>query len=144
MSPSSPHPDELGHRRGRNIEDKLLADLEAARQAGHLRAFGQSDAWALTWTGDLYLIECKGQDSYKAPPFDGHGLPVAQAERYALVHEQAGIRTWFVVHDEFGRCDAWLDALERGPHFNTAGTVKTPRRIYPLANFRRIPLERAA
>lgn len=141
--PLDPHPSPAGHLRGRAIEDRLLRHLVAMRGRRVVEDFRQPDALAFD-ADRAYLIERKAQDRFVPPPFYGHGLPVTQADRYARIHEVAGLRTLFLVFDEVGVCMQWLDALELGRVHQTAGTIKTPRRIYDLAGFVRPAGEREA
>lgn len=133
--PSNPHPDEAGHARGAHIEARLHEELARARDRGVIATFFLPDAVVLTNAGEVYFIEAKAQDHFEAPPFNGQGLPVDQARRYEQVRLATRIRTLFVVYDGQQRMSCWLDQLEGGKHFDTAGTIKTRRRIYPLTNF---------
>ena len=135
MSPREPHPRPQAHERGRHIEDRLLKRLRTAKQTGTVYQYLQPDAVVVNRDGQLFFVEAKGQAVFKSPPFDGHGLPVAQALRYMFVHKAHGIRTQFIVWDDTTCWWQWLDVLEDGQHHDTPGTIKTPRRIYPLTSF---------
>lgn len=134
--PSNPHPDQNGHERGRFIEGVLRAELDEARERGEILLYLQPDALVLDARGQAFLVEAKGQDCFRSPPFDGHGLPIAQLDRYEWWRAETGQPCLFKVYDRAERYDQWLHVLEAGDHFDTAGTVKTPRRIYPLSSFR--------
>lgn len=83
------------------------------------------------------LVEIKAAEHFEEPPWDGHGLDAEQADRYMETYRLTGIRTRLIIYDPDGwRYSAWLDDLERGETFTTGGTVKKPRRVYPLTNFR--------
>lgn len=110
-----------------------------ARDEGRISDFLQPDALAIGHDGKPFLIEFKGQDRFEAPPFAGHGLPVTQARRYEQVRLASGVRTLIVVRETGGTMRQWLDVLEDGEHFDTAGTVKTPRRVYPVSSY--VPVE---
>jgi hypothetical protein len=138
VKPLRPHPTDAGNLRGRNIEHRLLSRLQASKEAGRIGMYLQADAVVLDADGDVFFVEAKGQSAFTAPPFDGHGLPVAQALRYKLIHAAKGIRTKLIVWDDDAVWWQWLDVLEDGEHFDTKGTIKTPRRIYPLTNFFRV------
>ena len=86
-------------------------------------------------TGEYVLVEVKGQEHYKAPPFDGHGLPKWQIDARLAFEERTGIKAFLFIVDTgtgiiYGE---WLRALEEGEHYDTKG--EKPRRIYPLSNF---------
>jgi len=134
--PSRPHPNEAGHERGRHIERRLFDSLAQAQHNGRITAFLQPDALVIPNAGPPFLVEVKGQAAFEPPPFRGHGLPVSQAIRYEQVRLSTRLRTLLIVYDDDGRHHAWLDTLEHGQHFDTRGTIKTPRRIYPLTGFR--------
>lgn len=136
MKPREPHPRPEADQRGRHIEDRLLARLRQAQDSGTVYQFMQPDAVVVNRDGQLFFVEAKGQSLFTAPPFDGHGLPRDQALRYKFVHTAYGIRTQLIVWDDTACWWQWLDVLEEGEHFDTAGTIKTVRRIYPLTNFR--------
>ena len=135
MKPREPHPRPEAHRRGRHIEERLLKRLRTAKQTGTVYQYLQPDAIVVNRDGQLFFVEAKGQSAFTAPPFDGHGLPRDQALRYMFVHKAHGIRTQFIVWDDDTCWWQWLDVLEDGPHHDTQGTIKTPRRIYPLTSF---------
>jgi hypothetical protein len=135
--PLQRHPTPAGDARGRRGAIRLERVLRALRDAGRIEDYLQPDAIVLVG-GGAFMVEAKDQDHFEAPPFDGHGLPVTQAGKYEGVRAAVGMRTWFVVYDNGNVYAAWLDELEAVEHFDTAGIVKTPRRIYPLSSFRRL------
>lgn len=87
--------------------------------------------------GKFYVFEAKHQARYKAPPFDGHGLPRWQINRRLDFENRTGIGTILVVFDS--ETDevffSSLRALENGNHFDTNGGK--PRRIYELSSFKK-------
>lgn len=85
--------------------------------------------------GHYILNEVKNQEHFKAPPFDGHGLPPYQVEARILFWERTGIRCRFVVKEKGTKKVywQWLDVLEGKEHYDTRG--KSPRRVYPLKSF---------
>lgn len=143
-NPLRPEPDDAGHLRGRHIEQRLWSFLSNERQRGSVRLFSQPDVLAVDVHGRPFLIETKGQDYFTAPPFDGHGLPLDQLRRYEEIRAASGLRTLFMVWDQLGLCLQWLDVLEGGQHHDLPGTIKTPRRIYPLTSFQRRHVHTAA
>lgn len=137
MEPLEPHPRPEADKRGRHIEDRLLQRLRDAKNAGRIYQYMQPDAIVQGRDGQLFFIESKGQSAFTAPPFDGHGLPRDQALRYMFVYKAHGIRTQLIVWDDETVWWQWIDTLEEGEHYDTAGTIKTVRRIYPLTSFNR-------
>lgn len=99
--------------------------------------FFQPDAISLK-NGKYALYECKHQARFKAPPFDGHGLPRWQIEARLKFQFETGILCIFIVFDsETGEIFYnYLDVLENGEHFDTKGLK--PRRIYNLNSFLRV------
>lgn len=96
--------------------------------------FFQPDAIAKS--GERYfLFECKHQERFTSPPFDGHGLPLWQIRARLEFENQTGIKAILVVFDKETNeiFVQTLKKLEKGNHFDTKG--KKPRRIYPLTSF---------
>ena len=97
------------------------------------RTFFQPDAISFE-DGGWIINECKNQEHFKAPPFDGHGLPPSQVEMRIWFWELTNIRCRFIIFEK-GTNDIywqWLDVLEKGEYFDTTTNV---RRIYPLTAF---------
>lgn len=86
-----------------------------------------------------YSIEVKHQEMFKAPPFDGHGLPVWQVKTRIELYEDLGIIPLFFVLDKDTGVLIYnsLINLEAGPKFTTG---KKSRVIYPFDNFKTIEL----
>ena|SRR3990167_7597001 len=96
--------------------------------------FFQPDALSFE-DGNYVLNECKHQEHFKSPPFDGHGLPKWQVEARIWFWEITNIRCRLIIFEK-GTKDIywqWLDILENDEYFDTQGDK--PRRIYPLFNF---------
>lgn len=141
MPPSNPHPTAEADRRGQRGEDRLRHELTAARASGLVVRFFRPEWFVEGADGTVFIVEAKAQEIFKKPPFDGHGLPVHQAKNYIALYQRTGIRTLLRVYDPAGwRYSAWLDELEAGEHFDTRGTIKTPRRVYRIESFKREPL----
>lgn len=86
-----------------------------------------------------YSIEVKHQEMFKAPPFDGHGLPVWQVKTRIELYEDLGIIPLLFVLDKDTGVLIYnsLINLEAGPKFTTG---KKSRVIYPFDNFKTIEL----
>lgn len=87
--------------------------------------------------GKHVLYECKHQARFKAPPFDGHGLPYWQVKTRLMFQIETNISCILVVFDSETNeiFYQYLDVLEQGEHFDTKGDK--PRRIYKLTSFLR-------
>lgn len=128
--------------RGANGEALTLRWLCRLRDDGLVRDFFRPD-WVVMPAEHaknvLYsaavFVEGKAQEYFARPPFDGHGLPVRQAENYQAVLAGGGPPTLLVVIDGGIVYHQFLHILERGRSFDTNGTE--PRRIYPLDSFQR-------
>jgi len=136
MRPSSPEPTPEADARGGRIEKHLFRLLCKRLERGDIEAFCQPDAIVVKKDG-IYLVETKCQEHFRPPPFPGHGLPLAQVRNYMAIHEKTGgqVRTKLVIWDKKRIYSQWIDALEEGEHFDTSGTIKHTRRIYPLESF---------
>lgn len=139
-------PSPAEHARGRHIENGLVRYLGRLMRGGVIATFGQPDAIFLR-DNQLYFVEAKSQSVYvgrslqypTGAPFDGHGLPVDQADRYQLIYETTGIRTLLMVWDDTTFWMQYIDALESGQRYDTTGTRTGRRRIYPLDSFEEYP-----
>lgn len=88
--------------------------------------------------GQYILFEIKHQEYFRAPPFDGHGLPLHQVKARTEFWKQTRIRCAVVIFEkgeDFVYLQ-WLDVLEAGKHIESP--LKS-RRIYPLGNFIKRP-----
>ena len=134
--PLGPEPSRHDEQRGHAAERLLHQQLRALVAQRRLRAVAFPDAVVVPWWSEPIAIELKHASHYTSPPFDGHGLPVLQAQEYMSVHATSGIDTRLVVWEPGGVC--WhrlLSSLEAGEHFDTSGRWKFPRRVYPLSSF---------
>lgn len=88
--------------------------------------------------GEYYVVEVKHQEYYKAPPFDGHGLPKWQVDARLKFYETTGIRPiLLIIEKPFKRVyTQFLDVLneESNNYFDTKGA--SPRRVYKLDLFK--------
>lgn len=82
-----------------------------------------------------YSIEVKHQEMFKAPPFDGHGLPTWQVETRVQLYRELGVIPLFFVLDKETGVLMYnsLINLEDGEKFVTG---KKSRVIYPIDNFK--------
>lgn len=94
----------------------------------------QSDLLYENRDGEYVMLEVKHQEPFKAPPFDGHGLPPQQVQKRLDIFKKHGIRCVFVVFDkeEHAIYYQWLDTLDAG---KKAPTPTGSRVIYPLEAF---------
>lgn len=93
--------------------------------------------WMIKVDGKWCVIEVKNQERFKAPTFDGHGLPVWQVKARMKFYSETGIRCKLLVfdRDEKNIYEQWLDILEQGEHFDT-GTSR--RRVYPITSYNKV------
>lgn len=94
--------------------------------------FFQADAIGII-NGKYTVFECKNQEMYKAPPFDGHGLPKWQVEARLKFQQETGIKCIFIVFDSGNVYYQWLNILNNTEYHDTNGAK--PRRIYNLKYF---------
>ena len=87
------------------------------------------------YNGIYYMFEMKHQERFKAPPFDGHGLPRWQIESRLAFFNKTKIPVILVILDKETNevFYQYLDKLDAGVHFDTHG--EKPRRIYPIESF---------
>lgn len=81
-----------------------------------------------------YSIEVKHQEMFKAPPFDGHGLPSWQVKRRIQLYDELGIIPLFFVLDMETKDLLYgnLVQLDSGKKFKTK---HKSRIIYPITSF---------
>lgn len=86
--------------------------------------------------GIYYLFEVKHQERYKAPPFDGHGLPLWQIKARLLFFDKTHIPVILVIKDKETNevFYQYLEKLNSGKFHDTHGAK--PRRIFPLEAFK--------
>jgi len=105
------------------------------KSRGH--KFFQPDSIALV-NNQYYVIEMKKQEWFKAPPFDGHGLPRWQVTARLEFEERTKVIALLMIHDiETSElfCQL-LSVLEKGEKYDTRGLK--PRRIYPISSFKQL------
>lgn len=83
---------------------------------------------------DVYIVEVKTQEKFKAPPFDGHGLPEYQIRQRIRISEKLGAVPVLYVYDLDEKFFYFQDMrkLMQGEHIITK---KNPRIIFPLSSF---------
>lgn len=142
MKPLRPNPTPEAYKKGTVMERDLYGSLASAQHSGRIAAFGAADAWII-FGGEFALIEWKAQERFEAGwcggvrvTFDGHGLERTQAERYMRIYDTFGIKTLLYIKEESGVVfKQWIHILEQAGYFDTPGTIKKVRRIYPLSAF---------
>lgn len=100
----------------------------------------QPDALFKSKNGEWILIECKNQERFNAPPFDGHGLPPYQVKSRMNFYKETGIRCLFFVHEP-GKDFVWwqwLDILESLDNSQRTLSKTGKRIIYSLSAFKKI------
>ena len=102
----------------------------------------QPDAIFKSKGGKWVLIECKNQERFKAPPFDGHGLPPYQVKSRMKFYEETGIRCLFFVHEPDTNYVwwQWLDVLEKLDASQRTMTKTKKRVIYALSAFKKLDM----
>ena len=93
--------------------------------------------------GKWCLGEIKTQEKYKAPPFDGHGLPEWQIKKRLQFYQDTGIVPYLIVKDVDDEClylqsMIVLDKLTDKDKFKTKG--HKPRVVFRLNKFIKIEL----
>ena len=90
--------------------------------------------------GIWYLGEIKTQEKFKAPPFDGHGLPKWQVDKRIQFYNDTGIEPFLIVKDLEDDCIYLGSMVElmKQEKFQTKG--KRSRIIFKLENFKKIKL----
>lgn len=90
--------------------------------------------------GIWYLGEIKTQEKFKAPPFDGHGLPKWQVDKRIEFYNDTNIEPFLIVRDledDFIYLGSMVELMKQ-EKFQTKG--KRPRIIFKLENFKKIKL----
>jgi hypothetical protein len=90
--------------------------------------------------GKWCLGEVKSQEKFKAPPFDGHGLPEWQINRRLDFQKDTNVKAYLIVYDLNDKClyIESIDNLLKGEHFKTKGTK--PRVIFHINSFTQVNL----
>lgn len=82
----------------------------------------------------IYIIEVKTQEKYKAPPYDGHGLPEYQIKSRINIAEKTGMIPYLYIydlHDKFFYLQDMRILMEGEKFYTKTGS----RVIFPLSNF---------
>jgi len=91
------------------------------------------------WHNNTWCLgEVKSQEKFKAPPFDGHGLPQWQIDRRLKFYKDTGVIPYLIIYDLDEKC-LYIEKMENlleKEHFKTNG--KKPRVIFNLSSFKRI------
>jgi hypothetical protein len=120
-----------------NLEEGFNGEFELREYLKTLKTcdgFGQLDVIAKI-KDKWYLFEVKHQEMFKAPPFDGHGLPPWQIKFRVKINKELGIIPILFVVDKQTKIMYYnsIIKLEEGERFKT----KTGKRIiYPIKNFK--------
>jgi len=86
------------------------------------------------------LAEIKTQEKFKAPPFDGHGMPDWQIKRRMQFYNDTGIEPYLIVKDIEENCiyiGKIIELLEK-EYIKTNGN--NPRIVFNIESFKRIEL----
>lgn len=86
------------------------------------------------------LGEIKSQEKFKAPPYDGHGLPEWQINRRLEFQKDTNVKAYLIVYDLNEKClyIESIDNLLKGKHFKTKG--KKPRVVFCIESFKKVNL----
>lgn len=136
--PLRPEPVRDDELRGQAAERALRRTLRRRVEEGRLHAVVFPDAVVVPFLGARpFCVDLKSQERFVAPPFDGHGLPVLQADEYDALRIATGIDTLLVIWEPNGgsQWHARLSDCVNGEAFETAGSHKYPRRIFPIGAF---------
>ena len=99
----------------------------------------QQPDWIINQGDKYYIVEVKYKEMFNAPPFDGHGLNIAQIQRRLTLQKHTGLRCYLLVMEP--NSDRvfvqFLDVLNDGEHFDTKQGV----RIFPLKCFRKFKMK---
>jgi len=94
--------------------------------------FNKNDKW--------YLGEIKTQEKFKAPPFDGHGMPEWQINRRIKFYNDTGIEPYLIVKDKDESCLYIGSIIELMKKDKIITRGKKPRVVFNLINFTKIIL----
>lgn len=121
---------EANIKRGFEGESVIREDL-ARKRVFHF----QADLIVKQRDGNFCLYEIKHQEMFRAPPFDGHGLPEVQVRMRMEFEKHTGIKIVLVINCMTSKKIYWqyLKKLQSGEKYIT-GIKK--RVIYPMKNFR--------
>lgn len=119
---------------------------QVLKDSDRVDIFFQADVVFHKKNGQWYLIECKHQEMFKKPPFDGHGLPKWQIDHRLRFQRDTGVICLLFIIEKGKKEDGKsilyyneLKYLNDNEFFDTAGgtlnVAQNKRRIFPLANF---------
>ena len=98
--------------------------------------YKENDQW--------YCGEIKTQEIFKAPPFDGHGLPQWQINRRIQFYNDTGVVPMFFVYDLEEKCIYYNNLLYLNNKVHKNEVLRTngakPRTIYNIDLFKRIEI----
>tara|TARA_R110002012_G_scaffold242890_1_gene417377 strand:- start:852 stop:1262 length:411 start_codon:yes stop_codon:yes gene_type:complete len=98
--------------------------------------YKENDQW--------YCGEIKTQEIFKAPPFDGHGLPQWQINRRIQFYNDTGVIPMFFVYDLEEKCIYYNNLLYLNNKVHKNEVLRTkgakPRTIYNIDLFKRIEI----
>ena len=102
--------------------------------------FFQVDLISICPAGKYYLWEVKHQARFKAPPFDGHGLPLWQVKARLKFYQKTQIRPiLYILDKETSEVFVqYLDVLFAGKIFLTRNKGRV---IFPIESFKRLDLD---
>lgn len=89
--------------------------------------------------GRWFLGEVKAQEKFKAPPFDGHGLPEWQIKTRLELYNDTGITPFLFVYDLDEKC-LYIQSMIKLFNGEKFVTKNTKRMIFPLESFERIKI----
>lgn len=96
--------------------------------------------WIGKKDGKYYLFEVKNQERFKAPPFDGQGLPKYQVEARLEFEKETNIKAILIVLDKETKEVFYqlLSKLNENPnnYIDTKGLKQ--RRVYKLDLFKKL------
>lgn len=120
---------------GKKDEEEIRKLLYKHKSELNIKSISQYDIVIETRDGQFFMVENKKQEYFKAPPFDAHGLPVWQVEKYLRQQESSNMRVLLLINDpDKGKYyKAWLDDLQESG--NWEDTRRTKRRIFNLAEY---------
>lgn len=86
------------------------------------------------------LGEIKSQEKFKAPPFDGHGLPEWQIKKRIEFQNDTKVIAYLIIYDLEDKClyIESLNKLLKGDYFKTKGLK--PRVVFNINTFKKIEL----
>jgi hypothetical protein len=96
--------------------------------------------------GRWILMEIKNQERFKAPPYDGHGLPIWQFEARLEFYKETGVEPWLVIVEPDNLTVAYMASmvdLARLDESMRIVTGSSKRVVFPITEFTKITLASA-